>query len=72
LKIEHVPVDAIRAQHKSFEPVARTFGALMLAYADGDVVPDAAATAQRYKVRLRSVAEYASGIVGQKVVTLQG
>ena len=66
LKIEDVPVDAIRAQHKSFDPVARTFGALMLAYVEGDEVPNAAEIARKYGVQLRSVAQYAASVAAQQ------
>ncbi len=72
LKIEDVPVDAIRAQHKAFDPVTRAFGALMLAYANGDEIPDAVGTAQTYNVRLRSVSEYAAGFAGQQAVATNG
>jgi uncharacterized protein YbjT (DUF2867 family) len=68
IKLEHVPVEALRAQYESADPLQRTFGALMLAYAGGDVVRDAAANAQRYGVGLRSVAEYASRVVAANPV----
>jgi uncharacterized protein YbjT (DUF2867 family) len=69
LKIEDVPVDAIRAQHKSFDPVARTFGALMLAYANGDEISNALETARKYEVQLRTVGEYAASVAAQTSVT---
>jgi len=60
MKIDYLPVEALRAQHESPDPLARTFGALMLGYAKGDEIPKAIETAQQYQVRLRSVREYAS------------
>jgi uncharacterized protein YbjT (DUF2867 family) len=59
-KVDHVPMEALQAQHQSFDPVQKTFGALMLAYAKGDAVPDAVQNAQRFQIKLRSVGEYAS------------
>ena len=47
--------------HQSSDPLQKTFGALTLAYAKGDVVKDAVAIARQHGVVLRSVAEYASG-----------
>jgi NADH dehydrogenase len=72
LKIESVPVESIRAQHKSFDPVARTFGALMLAYVEGDEVVNAAETAGQYGVKLRSVAEFASSAAAQQLAAMRG
>jgi uncharacterized protein YbjT (DUF2867 family) len=69
LKIENVPVDTIRAQHKSFDPFARTFGALMLAYVEGDEIVDAVETARRYGVSLSSVAEHAATVAAQQHAT---
>jgi NADH dehydrogenase len=58
--VEHVPVEALQAQHQSPEPLQKTFGALMLAYAQGDDVQSAVPNAQKYGIRLHSVHEYAS------------
>jgi uncharacterized protein YbjT (DUF2867 family) len=63
IRVDSVPVEALEGQHKSSDPLQQTFAALMLSYAKGDRVIDAAANAQKYDVRLRSVAEYASGFV---------
>jgi uncharacterized protein YbjT (DUF2867 family) len=59
-RVDHVPMEAIQAQHQSSDPVQKTFGALMLAYAKGDAVVDAVQNAKRFQIKLRSVAEYAS------------
>jgi len=59
-KIEHVPVEAIEQQHASDDPVQKTFAALALGYIQGDAIADARATAERYGVRLRSVADHAA------------
>lgn len=64
LAIEHVPVEALQAMQASEDPVQSTFGALGLAYAQGNAIPDAAETAARYGVALTSVAEYAASLRG--------
>ncbi len=61
IKVDHVPVEALRAQHQSSDPLQRTFAALMLGYANGDLVKDAASTAEAHGIRLGSVADYAAG-----------
>lgn len=60
MKLEHVPVETLRAQHKSHDPLQKSFAALMLAYAGGDVVLNGVNTARRHGIRLCTVAEYAS------------
>ena len=72
LKVEDVPVEAIRSQHKSFDPVARSFGALMLAYANGDEIVGAVETAREYEVRLKSVAEYAASVASRQAAAIHG
>jgi uncharacterized protein YbjT (DUF2867 family) len=61
IEANHIPVDALRAQHQSVDPLQKTFGALMLGYASGDVILDAEANAQAHGVSLTSVADYAAG-----------
>ena len=59
LKLDRVPIEALQTQHQSaMDPLQKTFGALMLAYAKGDAVKDAAQNAQRFHIKLRPVAEY--------------
>jgi uncharacterized protein YbjT (DUF2867 family) len=60
ISVQKVPVEALQDQYRSTDPLQQTFAALMLAYAGGDVVADAAQTAARYHIDLRSVAEYAA------------
>jgi NADH dehydrogenase len=60
-KVTHVPTESLQTQHRSSDPLQKTFGALMLAYSEGDVVKQAAETARQHGVELHSVAEYASG-----------
>jgi NADH dehydrogenase len=62
ISVEHVPVEALQAQYQSTEPLQKTFGALMLAYAHGDAVQSAVLNAQKYGIQLRSVHEYASRV----------
>lgn len=57
--LEHVPVEALRTQHASADPLQKTFAALMIGYARGDVIPEAHANAERFGVKLHSVADYA-------------
>ena len=60
MKLDFVPLEALQAQHESRDPLQKTFAALMLAYAGGDVVLNAISTARRHGVRLRTVSEYAA------------
>jgi NADH dehydrogenase len=57
---EKVPLAALEEQHRSTDPLQKTFSALMIAYAKGDVIPGSQETARRYGVTLHSVAEYAA------------
>jgi NADH dehydrogenase len=68
LRLEHVPVEALKAQHESADPLAQTFGALMLSYAYGDEIENAVETARQYGVRLGTVAQYASSLARQMSV----
>jgi uncharacterized protein YbjT (DUF2867 family) len=64
---EHVPWEALQQQHQSAtDPLQKTFAALMLGYAQGDVIAATRETAEQYGVRLRSVAEYATGFRAQR------
>lgn len=58
--LEHVPIQALEAQHQSSDPLQRTFAALMIAYALGDPVPEARQTAERYGLRLTTIEDYAA------------
>lgn len=64
LQVERVPLEAIRSKHASEDPLERTFGALMLGCAEGDAIPEAPQTAERYGVALHSVSEWAREVVG--------
>ena len=67
IAVEHVPWEALQEQHRSAtDPLQKTFAALMLGYAQGDVIAGAKETAEQYGVRLRSVAEYATGFRAQR------
>ena len=61
ITVDHLPIEALHMQHQSSDPLQKTFGALMLSYANGDVVADAGLAAQGYRINLRSVSQYASG-----------
>ncbi len=58
--LDFVPVEALEGQYRSPDPLQKTFGALMLGYAKGDVIRESRANADRFGVRLRSVADYAA------------
>jgi NADH dehydrogenase len=61
IAVEHVPLEELQQQHESAtDPLQKTFAALMLGYAQGDVIARAQEAAEEYGVCLRSVAEYAS------------
>jgi NADH dehydrogenase len=63
IAVEHVPLEALQQQHRSAaDPLQKTFAALMLGYAQGDVIAGAVETAARYGVKLRSVADYAASL----------
>jgi uncharacterized protein YbjT (DUF2867 family) len=59
LTLEHVPLEVLRAQHASDDPLQKTFAALAIGYARGDAIPEAHTNAERFGVKLHSVADYA-------------
>lgn len=65
IKVDALPVEAIQQQYSSPDPLQKTFAALMLSYAKGDVIPGSRAVAQEYGLTLGSVAQYAAGIAAQ-------
>jgi NADH dehydrogenase len=65
-RLEFVPLEALEQQHRSTEPVQNSFAALMIGYAQGDVIPGAAAVGREYGVALRSVSDYASAVHAQR------
>jgi hypothetical protein len=69
-QLDFVPVEALVQQHLSQDPLQRTFAALMIAYARGDVIPGAAALAADYGVPMRSVADVANTFSAQQIGTV--
>jgi NADH dehydrogenase len=65
LKLDCVSEQALEEQHKSFDPLQKTFAALMLAYAKGDTVDDAQSVARAHGVSLRSVGQHAADSADQ-------
>jgi uncharacterized protein YbjT (DUF2867 family) len=61
INVEHVRFDALREQYQSSDPLQKTFAALMLNYAQGDVVHNAVNNAIAHDIKLASVSAYASG-----------
>jgi uncharacterized protein YbjT (DUF2867 family) len=61
--VQHVPVEALRAQRASAEdPLQQSFAELMLGYTKGDPI-DMEGTLQSFPVKLTSVQEYAERVV---------
>jgi uncharacterized protein YbjT (DUF2867 family) len=58
IETEKLPLAALEEQHRSTDPLQKTFSALMIAYATGDVIPGSRETARRYGVALHSVVDY--------------
>jgi uncharacterized protein YbjT (DUF2867 family) len=58
--LERVPLAALEEQHRSTDPLQKTFAALMIGYAKGDVIPGSQETARRYGVTLHTVRDYAA------------
>jgi len=61
--LDYVPGAALAAQHRSDDPLQKTFASLMLAVAAGDAVPAALASAERYGVPLTSIEDFAKSVV---------
>lgn len=61
IEVSRVPLEALQEQHRSTDPLQKTFAALMLAYAKGDVIDGAPSVALEHSIPLRSVADYAAG-----------
>jgi uncharacterized protein YbjT (DUF2867 family) len=59
IELEFVPLEALEQQHRSTDPLQKTFGALILALTQGDMIPGAVALAQEHGIKLRSVGDYA-------------
>lgn len=59
-EIEKVPLAALEEQHRSADPLQKTFAALMIGYAKGDAIPGSLETARQYGVTLHSVSDYAA------------
>jgi NADH dehydrogenase len=65
--LEHVPEEILEQQHASArDPLDRSFGALMLGYARGDVV-DMSHTLAVFPIQLTSVREFADATVGRSL-----
>ena len=62
IELDRVPVEALEEQHRSPDPLQKTFAALMIGYVKGDVISGALETAQKYGVTLHTVAEYAASL----------
>jgi len=60
IELEKVPLAALEEQHRSTDPLQRTFAALMIGYAKGDAIPGSLETARQYGVTLHSVPDYAA------------
>ena len=59
-ELEKVPLAALEEQHRSADPLQKTFAALMIGYAKGDTIPGSLETARQYGVTLHSISDYAA------------
>lgn len=59
-ELEKVSLAALEDQHGSTDPLQKTFAALMIGYAKGDVIPGSLETARQYGITLKSVSDYAA------------
>jgi uncharacterized protein YbjT (DUF2867 family) len=66
VQLQFLPAEAIQQQHRSSDPLQKTFGALMLAYTKGDVISGTRTLAEEYGIRLRSVADIAALLRAQQ------
>jgi len=67
VEVDRVPLAVLEEQHRSTDPLEKTFAALMIGYARGDKIPGALETARRYGVTLHSVSH--SAATGRKAAT---
>ena len=59
--LEHVPEAALEQQYRAAaDPLQKTFAALTLGYAKGDLISQAQTNAARYHLRLRSLRDFAA------------
>ena len=59
-ELEKVPLAALEDQHRSIDPLQKTFAALMIGYAKGDAIPGSLDTSRMYSVTLHSVSGHAA------------
>src|ERR1700737_3202844 len=63
-EVQHVPEEGLRSQRESAtDPMQQSFASLMLIYAAGGSI-DMSQTAKQFSLPLRSVRDYARGLVG--------
>ena len=60
IEIDKLPLAALEEQHRSPDPLQKTFAALMVGYTKGDTIPGRLETARQYGVTLHSVSDYAA------------
>lgn len=60
IELDRVPLAALEEQHRSRDPLQKTFAALMMGYAKGDVIPGSSENAHQYGITLHSVSDYAA------------
>lgn len=61
--LEYVSIHDLQEKHRSKDPLEKTFAALMLSYAQGDVIEDAVENARRFGVELTSLESYAESFI---------
>ena len=62
IEIDRVPLSALEEQHRSADPLQKTFAALMLGYSRGDTIARSVENARSYGITLHSVADYATAM----------
>ena len=67
VQLDSLSEQALQQQHSSSDPLQKTFAALMLGCAKGDVISGARALAEQYGISLRSVMEYAAHLRAQQL-----
>jgi uncharacterized protein YbjT (DUF2867 family) len=60
MELERIPLVALEEQHRSLDPLQKTFAALMIGYSRGDAIAGSVETARAYGVKLHSVSDYAA------------
>ncbi|MGB8190396.1 MAG: SDR family oxidoreductase [Chitinophagaceae bacterium] len=65
-ELTHVPIEALQAQKESAaDPISKSFAYLMISFTEGNII-DMRKTLDSFPLALRSVGDYAKGVVSNK------